>query len=59
LRALSLDTELEGRIVGFSDSGNVERAFAVVEVVRRHTVVIPVDRLRLEGDSYPHGKDLE
>jgi hypothetical protein len=36
---------LEGTIVGFSDSGARPRAFAVVEVIQRHTFVVPVDTL--------------
>ena len=59
LKALSLHSEVEGIIVGFSDCGDVTQAFAVVDVVRRQTVVVPVDRLRLERDEHPTGKDLE
>jgi hypothetical protein len=54
LAALSLDSEVEGTIVDFSDSGPVERAFAVVDAVQRRTVVVPVDKLRLQQS----GKDL-
>jgi hypothetical protein len=53
LAALSLNSEVEGTIVDFSDSGQVERAFAVVDAVQRRTVVVPVDKLRLQS-----GKDL-
>ena len=59
LKALSLSSEVEGTIVGFSDSGTQSRAFAVVDVVRRQTVVVPVDKVRLERDEHPNGKDLE
>jgi hypothetical protein len=59
LKTLSLESEVEGTIVGFSDSGNRPRAFAVVDVVRRKTVVVPVDKVRLERDENPNGKDLE
>lgn len=38
--------ELEGTLVDFSDSGNVERAFALVEVVERQTMVVPVEKIR-------------
>lgn len=44
--ALAADTPLEGTVVGFSDSGSEPRVFAVVDVIRRQTVVVPVDRLR-------------
>ena len=40
-----LTAEMEGTVIGFSDSGEKRRAFAVVEVVRTQTVVVPVDRL--------------
>ena len=39
-------SELEGTIVGFSDSGGASRVFALVEVVQRRTVVVPVENLR-------------
>ncbi|HMF76278.1 MAG TPA: hypothetical protein VK604_11500 [Bryobacteraceae bacterium] len=58
LAALSLASELEGTIVDFSDSGSAPRAFAVVEIIRRQMVVVPVDKLRLEQDEHPSGKDL-
>ena len=47
LGALSFDSEVEGLIVDFSDSGAYPRAFAVVEVVRRVTVVVPAGSLKL------------
>ncbi len=47
LRSLSLDSEVEGLIVAFSDSGKDPKAFAVVEVVRKVTVVVPAGSLRL------------
>lgn len=37
--------EVEGTIVDFSDSGSVPRMFAVVEVLQRQTVVVPVANL--------------
>ena len=39
-------TEVEGTIVDFSDSGSAFRVFAVVEVIQKHTVVVPVERLK-------------
>jgi hypothetical protein len=39
--------ELEGTIVGFSDSGTAAKAYAVVEVVRKLLLVIPVNDLSL------------
>jgi hypothetical protein len=43
--------ELDGVVVGFSDSGGQPRVFAVVEVVRRAEVVVPVDKLRVMGSG--------
>lgn len=39
------EEELEGTIVDFSDSGQKARFFALVDVVRRQTVVVPVEKL--------------
>lgn len=43
--------ELEGVVIGFSDSGAQQRVFAVVEVVQRQEVVVPVEKLRLIGPN--------
>jgi hypothetical protein len=45
------DEEFEGRIIGFSDSGALVKAYAVVEVVRKLSFVVPVQDLRLVSDS--------
>lgn len=37
----------EGTILDFSDSGDRTRAFAVVEVVRRRSFVVPLDQLTI------------
>lgn len=42
---LPADTEVEGTILSFSDSGPRLQAFAVVEVVQRQTLIVPVERL--------------
>jgi hypothetical protein len=43
--------ELEGTIVGFSDSGDIIRAFALVEVLLKRIVIVRSDRLRkLNGE---------
>src|SRR5271157_1908861 len=39
--------EIEGTITDFSDSGSVPKAFAVVEVILRQTMVVPVEKLEL------------
>ncbi|HET9282418.1 MAG TPA: hypothetical protein VFR24_10715 [Candidatus Angelobacter sp.] len=36
---------MEGTIVDFSDSGQKPRFFALVDVIRRQTVVVPVEKL--------------
>ena len=41
------DEEVEGTVIDFSDSGNRPRWFAVVEVVRRQTFIVPVSVLRV------------
>lgn len=48
---LPADTQLEGTIVGFSDSGLKTRFFAVVEVVRVQSLVVPVEKLEPLDDS--------
>ena len=46
-KPLSPDSEVEGTIVDFSDSGPKQRAFAVIEVVKKHTVIVPVSGLEV------------
>lgn len=53
LRDLALQDEVEGVVIDFSDSGSTRRAFAVIEVVRRRTVVVPVQSLSLVGAEPP------
>jgi hypothetical protein len=45
LSALPGDTELEGTVLDFSDSGDKARYFAVVEVVRTQSLIVPVEKL--------------
>lgn len=45
LAAPTVDEILEGTIVDFSDSGQKTRVFALVDVIRRQTVVVPVEKL--------------
>lgn len=49
--AVPTDTQLEGTIVGFSDSGLKTRFFAVVEVVRVQSLVVPLEKLEPLDDS--------
>jgi hypothetical protein len=55
--SLSDTGEVEGTIVNFSDSGTASRVFALVEIVRKQTVVIPVERLRLLESSGSRGEN--
>jgi hypothetical protein len=41
----SAEEELEGTVVDFSDSGQKARVFALIDVVRKQTVVVPVEKL--------------
>lgn len=45
------EDNVEGTILNFSDSGSKLRVFAVVDVVRRQTVIVPVDKLEVIGAS--------
>ncbi len=48
--------ELEGTIVDFSDSGQKARVFALVDIVKRQTVVVPVEKLHaVPGPELEHG----
>lgn len=41
--------------MNFSDSGSRSKAFAIVEVARRQTVVIPVERLETVHEDSSQG----
>jgi hypothetical protein len=41
------DERLEGTVVEFSDSGLTAQYFAVVDVVRTQSVVVPIDKLEM------------
>ena len=45
LEALSPETEFQGTVVGFSDSGAEACVFAVVEVVKRQNLIVRVQDL--------------
>ncbi|MGC1296214.1 MAG: hypothetical protein WA869_14360 [Alloacidobacterium sp.] len=45
LSALPPDSEVHGRLIGFSDSGLEPRVFGVVEVVKTQTIVVRVSDL--------------
>lgn len=45
LALMTLGAKVEGTVINFSDSGRKADFFAVVDVVRRCTVVVPVEKL--------------
>jgi hypothetical protein len=42
LGGLPANAEIEGTIIAFSDSGSEPRVFAIVEVVTKQAMVVPV-----------------
>jgi hypothetical protein len=42
---------VEGTVIGFSDSGTQPGVFALVEVIQRLEVVVPVVKLTLIGET--------
>lgn len=42
----SAETETEGAIVDFSDSGLKRHVFAIIELDNKETMVVPVEKLR-------------
>jgi hypothetical protein len=53
---LSRDTETEGAIVDFSDSGLKPRAFAIVELEDGQTLVVSVNKLKLAKSDSPESE---
>ncbi|MGP8143985.1 MAG: hypothetical protein ACLQBU_19140 [Terriglobales bacterium] len=51
LAAFREQEELEGVVIDFSDSGSKTNAFAVIEVIQKGTVVVPVDKLKHESSA--------
>ena len=47
-KALTTMQELEGVVADFSDSGLQPRAFAVIDVIARQSVVVPVEKLEVQ-----------
>ena len=44
--------KVEGTVIDFSDSGSKPDFFAVVDVVRRRTVVVPVEKVEVVHGSH-------
>jgi len=55
-KAPSAEEELEGTIVGFSDSGSKGRAFAVIDVIRTQNVIVPTAKLQIESSKEPDSR---
>ena len=51
LAAIPEEAELEGTVIDFSDSGMKSRFFAVIEVVRTQSLIVPVDKLEVIGTA--------
>ncbi len=51
LALLAGDEHVEGTVIEFSDSGLKSRYFAVVDVVRKQSVVVPIDKLEVIAES--------
>ena len=47
LSALPPDAEIRGRLMAFSDSGSEARVFAVIELVKKQSVIVPVSDLEV------------
>jgi hypothetical protein len=45
--ALPPDAKIEGKVVGFSDSGSEPCVFAVVEIVKTQSVIVPIKELEI------------
>ena len=41
------ETQLEGTVVDFSDAGHKARYFAVIQVVRIRSFVVPMDKVEV------------
>lgn len=54
LKALTTAREIEGVVADFSDSGLQPRAFAVVDVIARQSVVVPIEKLEILNSSEVH-----
>lgn len=50
-KTLTSVEQLEGTVVNFSDSGLRPRVFAVVDVIARRSVVVPVEKLQKQGET--------
>jgi hypothetical protein len=46
------DEKVEGTVIDFSDSGSEPDFFAVIDVVRRRTVVVPVEKVEVVSGAH-------
>jgi hypothetical protein len=50
--ATPIENELEGVVIGFTDTCQKVRAFAVIEVARKQLMIVPMEKLRVgRGES--------
>lgn len=47
--SLTATDYLEGTILNFSDSGSLARVFAVIDVIAHRSVIVPVEKLKLQN----------
>jgi hypothetical protein len=47
-KSLLASDEIEGTVVDFSDSGPQPRVFAVIDVIARQSVIVPVEKLEIQ-----------
>ena len=47
--SLATADHVEGTVINFSDSGSLARVFAVIDVIAHQTVIVPVDKLKLQN----------
>ncbi len=47
-KALTTVETVEGTVVNFSDSGLQPRVFAIIDVIARQSVVVPVEKLEVQ-----------
>lgn len=48
---LTLNHKVEGTVINFSDSGPKAGYFAVVDVIRRCAVIVPVEKLEVVREN--------
>lgn len=52
-KSISTEDRLEGTVVSFSDSGSLPEYFAVIDVIARQSVIVPVNKLQTDKPPGP------